>query len=114
MVFDLPPGRRVPVLVLHAAALEAVLQSATAEAGALRVAVSGQALAGLLKHEAQYWRHMARAESLPGDGRVLKEVVAAAILLGAGDLDEAAAVAGRVPDLADQPAGVLRSWARWL
>src|SRR6266571_5181170 len=41
-------------------------------------------------------------------------VVAAAVLLGAGGLDEAAAVAGRVPDLAGQPAGELRGWARWL
>jgi len=113
VVFDLPAGRRVPVLVLHAAALVAVLRSAGGTAAAGRVAVTGQVLAELLEHEARYWRRAAAA-GLTGDGRVLKAVVAAAVLLGAGGLDEAAAVAGRVPDLAGQPAGELRGWARWL
>ena len=114
VVFDLPAGRRVPVLVLHAAALVAVLRSAGGTAAAGRVAVTGQVLAELLEHEARYWRRAAAAAGLTGDGRVLKAVVAAAVLLGAGGLDEAAAVAGRVPDLAGQPAGELRGWARWL
>ena len=43
-----------------------------------------------------------------------KAVSAAAILLGAESLDEAADVAGRVPDLSGKPTGDLRGWARWL
>ena len=51
---------------------------------------------------------------LSEDGRVLKPVVAAAALLGAADLDDAATVAGRVPDLAGATPGELREWGRWL
>jgi tetratricopeptide (TPR) repeat protein len=40
--------------------------------------------------------------------------VAAAVLLSASGLDDAASVAGRVPDLAGTAQGVLREWARWL
>jgi hypothetical protein len=111
--FVLPPGR-VPVLVLHAAALVAVLRSQTDPPGPLGVAVSEGMLGELLVHEARYWRRTAASYGLPGDGAVLKAVVAAAILLGARDLEEAAAAAGRVPDLAGTPAGELRRWGRWL
>jgi hypothetical protein len=111
VVLDLPQ-RRVPVLVLHAAALVAVLRSMTSPAGPLRVTVTEGVLGELLGHEARYWRRTAASSGLPDDGRVLKAVVAAAILLGAGDLGEAAAVAGRVPDLAGAGAGELRQWAR--
>ena len=111
--FDLPP-HRVPVLVLHAAALVAVLRSMTSPPGPLRVAVTEGVLDELLAHEAGYWRRSVASCGLPDDGRVIKPVVAAAILLGADSLEEAAAVAGRVPDLGHAPAGDLRRWARWL
>ena len=113
VVFDLPPGR-VPVLVLHAAALVAVLRSMTSPPGPLRVAVTEGVLDELLRHEARYWRRTAMSCGLPKDGRVLRAVVAAAILLGACDLEEAVAVTGRVPDLAGASTGNLRQWARWL
>ena len=112
VVFELL-DRRVPVLVLHAAALVAVLRSAEDPARRQRVAV-GRALDELLEHEARYWRRTAAAARLSDDGRVLKPVVAAAALLGAADLDDAAAVAGRVPDLAGAGPGELRRWGRWL
>ena len=113
VVFELPTAR-VPVLVLHTAALVAVLRSAAGTALSSRVSVNERVLAELLEHEARYWRRTAKAGGLPGDGPVLKAVVAATILLGAADLAEAADVARRVPDLAGQPAGELRAWGRWL
>ncbi len=113
VVFDLPT-RRVPVLVLHTSALVAVLRSITGPPGTLRVAVTDGVLGELLEHEARYWRRTAKSCELTADGRVLKAVIAAAILLGAADLEEAAALAGRVPDLAGTAPGDLRSWGRWL
>ena len=113
VVFELPP-QRVPVLVLHTAALVAVLRSMTSPPGPLQVAVTEGVLGELLTHEARYWRRAARFRGLTGEGQVLKAAIAAAILLGARDLGEAAAVAGRVPDLAGIPRGELRRWARWL
>jgi len=76
--------------------------------------VTEEVLTELLEHEKRYWRRAAMAESLSSDGRVLKAVVAAAILLGAKGIAEAAAVAGRVPDLAGKPDSDLRAWAKWL
>jgi tetratricopeptide (TPR) repeat protein len=117
VIFDLPDSR-MPVLVLHAAALIAVLRSEigsqTNSPGPMRVAVTESVLGELLEHEARYWRRAAAAHGLQDDGRVLKTVVAAAVLLGAGSLEEAAAVASRVPDLAGEGGGVLRRWGRWL
>lgn len=86
----------------------------TSPPGPLRVAVTEGVLGELLEHEARYWRRTAKLAGLNADGQVLKAAVAAAVLLGAGDLAEAAAVAGRVPDLAGAPTGELRRWARWL
>lgn len=111
--FELP-RHRVPVLVLHAAALVAVLRMSAGPAESLRVIVTSGVFAELLEHEARYWRRTATAANLTGDGSVLKPVVAAAVLLGAADLEEATEVAGRVPDLAGAPNGELRRWARWL
>jgi hypothetical protein len=113
-VFDLPPVR-VPVLVLHAAALVAVLRFRQDPPGRVRVAVTSGVLGELLMHEARWWRRTAAAAAgLTGDGRVLKAVVAALIVRGAGDVEEAAGVAGRIPDLDGAAGGELRRWGRWL
>ena len=111
VAFELPAGP-VPVLVLHAAALVAVLRSA--RAGPDPVVVTAEVLDELLEHEARYWRRKAAAAGLASDGRVLKPVVAAAALLGASSVDEAAELAGRVPDLAGAALGDRRQWAYWL
>ena len=108
------PSNHVPVLVLHAAALLAVLRSSTEPAGQLRMVVADGVLDELLEHEARYWRRTARATGLPDDGPVLKPVVAAAALLGAADLAEATELVARVPELAASPLLELRKWARWL
>ena len=107
------PARRMPVLVLHAAALVAVLRSAAEPTATLRVVMSG-VLEELLEHEARYWRRTAAAAGLPDDGHVLKPVVAAAALLGAAGESEAAQAVSRVPELAGALLGELRKWARWL
>jgi tetratricopeptide (TPR) repeat protein len=109
--FDLPP-HRAPVLVLHAAALIAVLRS-TGPSASPRPVVVADVLDEMLVHEARYWRLAATAARLPGDGPMLKPLTAAAALLGAGTLAEAAELVARVPELAGSPE--LRwSWARWL
>jgi tetratricopeptide (TPR) repeat protein len=111
--FELP-ARRVPVLVLHAAALVAVLRFASNPALPLRVAVATGVLDELLEHEARYWRRTASAAGLTGDGAVLKPMVAAAALLGADSPAEAADLVMRVPELADTSPAQRRPWARWL
>ena len=63
VVFELP-DRRVPMLVLHAAALVAVLRSAEDPARTLRVASRRGVLDELLEHEARYWRRTAAAARL--------------------------------------------------
>ena len=45
---------------------------------------------------------------------MLKAVVAALIVRGAGDAQEAARVAGRIPDLDGAAGGEVRRWGRWL
>ncbi len=77
--FELP-AQRVPVLVLHAAALVAVLRFAAEPLAPLRLVVATGVLDELLEHEARYWRRTARAAGLPADGTILKPVVAAAAL----------------------------------
>lgn len=102
VAFQLPVGP-VPVLVLHAAALVAVLRSAAAGPGLDPVVVTAEVLDELLEHEARYWRRTATAAGLASDGRILKPVVAAAALLGASDLGEAAELADRVPTWPGRP-----------
>jgi tetratricopeptide (TPR) repeat protein len=111
--FELPTTR-VPVLVLHTAALVAVLRFTMRPVTSLRVLVADGLLDELLTHEARYWRRTAAAAGLPEDGGLLKPVVAAAALLGAESLAEAADVVVRVPELADAPLASRRAWARWL
>lgn len=108
------PAIRAPLLVVHAAALVAVLRSRSDPAASLRVVVGEGVLDELLGHEARYWRLTARAAELPGDGPLVKPLVAAAALIGAGSLDEAAELTRRVPDLASIPLDQRRRWARWL
>jgi tetratricopeptide (TPR) repeat protein len=111
--FELPP-QRVPVLVLHATALLAVLQSAAEPPERLRMVVTDRVLDELLEHEARYWRRTAYATGLPEDGAVVKPVVAVAALLGAANLAETTELVGRVPELAASSLVERRRWARWL
>ena len=107
-------ARRAPVLVLHAAALAAVLRFSAYPVASLRVVVDDAVLDELLEHESRYWRRAARAAGLPGAEPLVKPVVAAAALVGARSVAEAAAVVERVPELAGSPQERLMDWARWL
>jgi tetratricopeptide (TPR) repeat protein len=111
--FELPQ-RHLPVLVLHTAAIVAVLRSRDSSATPLHVVVAEGVLDELVQHEARYWRRSAAANGLPEDGRLLKAVVAAMALLGAATLAQATTLVGRVPDLVDASQAQRRSWARWL
>ena len=111
--FDLPP-HRATVLVLHTAALVAVLRFRDNPAASLHLVVAQGRLDELLEHEARYWRRTAAGAGLPEDGALLKPAVAAAALLGADNLAEAADLLRRVPDLAGTPMAQRRAWARWL
>jgi len=107
-------ARRMPVLMLHAAALVALLRVGADPGPVLRVVVSDRVLAELLEHEARYWRRAAVAAGLPDDGMLVKQVVAAAALVSAGSVAEAAALVQRVPDLAYSPPERRLLWAQWL
>jgi len=76
--------------------------------------VTSRVLGELLEHEARHWQRTAAAAGLSGDGRVLNAVVAALVVAGADDEDQAAAVAGRVPDLAGLADGEPHRWGQWL
>ena len=70
------------VLVVHAAALLAVLDHASAGGGSGRVYSAADVLTGLLGHEARYWHKSARARGLILDPSVERLAVAIACLIG--------------------------------
>ena len=100
------------VLVVHAAALLAVVDYATG-AGVGDQPVSGpQVLEGLLRHEARYWWWSAAVRGLHLDVSVLRLAVAVGCLIGADSETAVGAVLSVVPDL--DSAGRRRQVARWL
>src|ERR1017187_5169056 len=101
------------VLVVHAAALLAVLDHAAAGGGPARVYSAGEVLTGLLGHEARYWHKSAVARGLVLDTGVQRLAVAVACLAGAGSETEAAGLLACVPDLAGS-AERRGQVARWL
>jgi len=100
------------VLVVHAAALLAVVDCA----GGIRPpvqAVSGlQVLEALLRHEARYWARSAAGRGMDLDVSVLRLAVAVGCLIGAENETAAGVLLSRVPDLdsAERRGRV----ARWL
>ena len=92
------------VLVVHAAALLAVVDYATG-ARPRDQAVSGQqVLEALLRHEARYWARSAASRGLDLDVSVLRLAVAVGCLIGADSQSAAGALLARVPDLDLRPA----------
>jgi tetratricopeptide (TPR) repeat protein len=110
---DSGPGKQ-RVLDLHAAALVAVLSDT--RTGPVQVDIR-TVLGELLRHEQHFWYLTARARGLP-DGwhgsttRVLRQLVAAACLLGAATDDEAFRLASRVPGIS--PSAKIAEWLRSL
>ena len=102
------------VLDLHAAALVAVLGDAAT--GTVRVDIR-TVLGELLRHEQHFWYDSARAHGLPDsqDGtttQVLRQIVAAACLLGGATQDEARVLPGRAPGMS--PSVKIAEWLRAL
>jgi len=109
-----PGDRRMPLLVLHAAVLVALLRFYTYPVATLRVVISDDALNELLQHEARYWIRSASAAGLPAGAAIVKQLLAASSLLGAASIEEASDVVARVPALGDRPAKERLRWAQWV
>jgi tetratricopeptide (TPR) repeat protein len=105
---------RLPVLLLHAAALLAVLESAADLGRRSRVIIDGGVLRELLRWEARYWRRSAAAAGLPEDEALITQVVAAATLTGAGSVGEVQTVLARLPHLSGSDQEQRARWAQWL
>ena len=100
------------VLVVHAAALLAVVDSGTG-ARPQDQAVSGQAvIQALLQHEARYWARTATSRGLDLDLSVLRLTVALGCMIGADSEAAAVTLLARVPDL--DSAERRGRMARWL
>lgn len=99
-------------LVVHAAALLAVLDQATEGVSREPHSVS-DILDGILQHEAGYWTANARKRGLNLDHGVFRLILALQSLVGAGKQAEIAELLALIPDLADSAE---RRWqvARWL
>ena len=93
-----PADRRVPVLVIHAATMLALLRFSTYWVTSLRVVIGDHVLEDLLEHEAPYWQRAASAAGLPGGAALVKQVLAASSLFGAASVAEATDVMARVPE----------------
>jgi tetratricopeptide (TPR) repeat protein len=109
-----PADRRVPVLVIHAATLLALLRFSAYWATSLRVVIDDHVLEDLLEFEVAHWNRAASAAGLPAGVALVKRVLAASSLLGATSVAEAAEVTARVPGLAECPNEERVRWARWL
>ncbi|MER5194103.1 tetratricopeptide repeat protein [Streptomyces sp. NPDC002755] len=114
---------QVPVLVLHAAALVAVLQEVDAASGGSGAAggpVANTAtsvsdvLRTLLGHEAHLWAGSEPAVLAQTGTRGSRAVVALACLFTPVGLDEAARLLTKVPELSDAGLGARRDVACWL
>jgi hypothetical protein len=108
------PGQApLPLLVLHAAALVAVLRSTRpGDRPDERLVADYDVLGDLLGHESRYWSQ-ASQYGPPGDLSVRRRAVAVACLFPAENEADAAELLRRVPDLAGDEAG-RRKLARWL
>ena len=101
-----------PVLVVHAAALLAVLGPVGDAHTAVPTHSSTDVLNGLLRHEARYWQRSQAARGLQLEPSVTRRAAAAAILIGADDEDSANRLLSVIADLGD-PARRATA-ARWL
>jgi tetratricopeptide (TPR) repeat protein len=87
------------VLVVHAAALLAVVDSVTGTQSQDQVVSGQQVIDALLRHEARYWVRSAAGRGLDLDVSVLRLAVALGCMVGAGSEADAIALLARIPDL---------------
>ncbi len=112
-----PVAKDTPVLLLHTAALTAVLCAREGRGTPASVDASEDIVDELLGHEDNYWSHTLAARGLDqlgvgsGAGR---QVVAIAGLLGADDEQEARQVLRRLPVLADASELTVEQVLGWL
>lgn len=110
---DIRVPDEVPLLVLHAAALVAVLRSQNPQTPAGQLVADLGVLKELLGHESRFWEHSATRAGL-GLGLVaLQRAVAVACLFGAANESDGAEILSRVPELRDGE-GLRRRVAQWL
>jgi hypothetical protein len=113
------PQRPVSFLVLHAAALLAVLNARDGQQqDPFRADVNEQVVDELLAREKAFWLGSARTSQLAGpdgvDSVVAAQAVAVACLITVTDEAAAARALLRIPSLADAPTGSRHKIARWL
>jgi hypothetical protein len=112
------PEEPVPILVLHAAALLAVLRARDSpQIEALQVVADKEVLKGLLTREAWFWQGSAEMAGISGptglDLEMTAQAVAVACLITVADESEAEQALGRIPSLDDSRPLRIRT-ARWL
>jgi tetratricopeptide (TPR) repeat protein len=104
-----------PVLVVHAAALAALLSARDTVHEPVRVVVEIGVLDELLRHEAVYWQRSAEPAGLGElDATTRRRVIALACVTDPRDEAGAASVLTAVPDLRGSADAVRRKTARWL
>jgi tetratricopeptide (TPR) repeat protein len=101
------------VLVVHAAALLAVLDSTLDSRNGPAAGSGDLVLDGVLRHEARYWQRTAEARGLNLDTSVLRLAIAVGCLIGAGSEPGAVKLLSCIDDLADS-AQLRGRLARWL
>jgi tetratricopeptide (TPR) repeat protein len=101
------------VLVVHSAALLAILDRASPGSTVGAPRSQADVLAGLLRHEARYWQQSQAARDLGLDPQVAQRAVAVGCLVGADDEASAIELLTAVADLADS-AQRRGQTARWL
>ncbi|TDB83132.1 tetratricopeptide repeat protein [Actinomadura sp. KC216] len=116
--FTVESSEPMPVLMLHATALVAVLDDERGTSGG-RAAADLGVLDRLLGHERRLWDKAARRAGLAMRLSVLEQVMAAAVLLldPEGDESSLRAVVRRVPDLVradEERVGAVVGWLRQL
>lgn len=104
-----------PVLVVHAAALVALLSARDTAHEHARVVVEMGVLDEMLRHEAVYWQRSAEPAGLAElDATTRRRAVALACVADASDEASAASLLTAVPDLRGPAEAVRRKTARWL
>jgi tetratricopeptide (TPR) repeat protein len=105
---------RMPVLLLHTAALLALMRSVTTPGTPVRVVLDMGVLGELLRREVRYWRRAAAVAGLPDDESLIGQVVAATTLTGVRSIGEAQSVLARLPGLSGEAQEQRALWAQWL
>ena len=109
---DIGSERYGSPLTLQLAALTAVLE--TRQPLTAAAAGGAQTEDTLLRHEERYWIDTAHSVGLDLSPAILRRVVAAATLCGAGSFGDASALAGAVPGIGDLTEDQLHRLDRWL